>query len=555
MSRALLPIATLLGAALLAGLVWWVTLGQALAQLEAKGRSDLSLAADRLMLELQRSRDLAVLLAADPRARAWLSGEGDLDQAGAALRGFADRAGASDILLLQRDGTVVAAATGRLAPVAGASWLDRAGQGALGFGPAPEGRAVTHAAPVFGPSGKVTGAVAVTRSLSGIESGWRGEPQAIYFTDAAGDVVVSNREELLGGPPRQELTPIQGFDIRRVDAGRYVPDHALHLELPLPTLDLLAELLLDIAPAKQLAQARALAAGAGLLVLGALLAVLWERRRRLARDNAALEDRVARRTRDLQAANRQLTAEIGERREAEAALKRAQSELVQAGKLSALGQMSAGISHELNQPLMAIRSFAQNGATFLERGRTEAAADNLAKIGMLAHRAGRIIRNLRAFARAEPEPAVETDLSAVIEAALEITETRRREAGIETRLDLAPGPVRAMGGEVRLGQVLVNLISNAVDAMAERETRLLEIALEADPPRITVRDTGPGLDSPEHVFDPFYTTKEVGAGLGLGLSISYGIVSGFGGTIRGRNTGTGAEFTVTLPPIAAEAAG
>ncbi|MCK0167046.1 ATP-binding protein [Jannaschia sp. S6380] len=556
MYRALIILLTLGAASALAGVVWWTTLGTALSALEAKGRSDLSLAADRLRLELQRSRDLAVLLSDDPRLLGWLAAPGGRDLTGAALvlQGFADRAGASDIWLVDARGEVITAGTGMRDAVPNAVWLQRARQGALGFGPAPEGRAMIHAAPVFGPDGRVAGAVAVARDLGVIERRWRGDPQAIYFTDAEGRVVVSNREELLGGPPPQVLTPLQGHDIRRIEAGRYVPHEALHLELPLATLGLTAELLMSTAPARDLALARALAAGAALLTLGAALVVLWERRRVLARANQTLEARVSERTEALTAANTRLTDEVRERREAEARLTRAQADLVQAGKLSALGQMSAGISHELNQPLMAIRSFAQNAGTFLARGNTDAASGNLTRIDALAGRMGRIIRNLSAFARAERQPAVETDLADVIEAALEITETRRREAGIETRLDLAPGPVLAMGGEVRLGQVLVNLIGNAIDAMRDRDPAVLTVTLRADPPSITVRDTGVGLANPANIFDPFYTTKEVGAGLGLGLSISYGIVAGFGGEIRGENVKDGAAFTVTLRPASVEAA-
>ncbi len=552
MHRTMLILLTLLCAALAAGAVWRTTLGTALETLQQKGRSDLSLAADRLRLELQRSRDLAVLLADDPRIGLWLDDFRSRTGASLALQGFADRSGASDIWLLDPGGEVVVAGTGARPAIVDAGWLVRARQGALGVGPAPEGRAMTHAAPVFGDGGRVVGVVAVTRDLPTLERGWRADPQAIYFTDAGGRVVASNREELLGGPPSQMLAPVQGHDVRRIEAGRYLPRDALHLELSLPTLGLTAELLLDIAPARDLAAARAGAAGAAVLVLGSALGILWERRRVLARANAFLEARVAERTDALTRANARLSAEVRDRREAEARLKRAQADLVQAGKLSALGQMSAGISHELNQPLMAIRSFAQNAGTFLDRGDTRAAAGNLARINDLAGRMGRIIRNLSAFARAEPVPAVETDLADVIAAALEITETRRREADIETRLDLAPGPVLAMGGETRLGQVVVNLVANAIDAMREAPERRLTLSLMDAPPRIVLRDTGPGLADAERMFDPFWTTKQVGKGLGLGLSISYGIVAGFGGEIRGRNVEGGAEFTVTLRPATME---
>ena len=225
---------------------------------------------------------------------------------------------------------------------------------------------------------------------------------------------------------------------------------------------------------------------------------------------------------------------------------------MQAGKLSALGQMSAGISHELNQPLMAIRQYAENGAALLERGKPDVAAQNLRRIGDLAHRMGRIIRNLRAFARQEREPMGQVDLVAVVNAALELSESRLARDGVEVRWQ-PPAPIHVIGGEVRLGQVLVNLIGNAADAMAGLPVRRIAISLRRHDDRVLleVADTGPGIEEPEKIFDPFYTTKAVGAaeGMGLGLSISYGLVQSFGGAIRGRNRPEGgAIFTVELTP-------
>lgn len=440
--------------ALVAGAVWWTTLGSALQTAQDKGRSDLSLAADRLVLELQRARDLSVHLADDPRLLELLTRSGGDAEVERILQAAADRAGASDVMLLQRNGLVRASASGVALVEPDAAWLARTRHGALGFGSSGNGSDFTNAAPVFGPDGRVLGAVAVSRSLPTIERSWRGAPQTIYFSDDRGRVLVSNREELRGETPPQVPTPMFGLDVRRIDAGSYIPRNALYLSLPLPVIGLTAQMLLDVQPARDLAFARAIAAGALLLVIGAALAFLWARRRTLARANMLLEGRVAERTAALQAANARLTEEVRERREAEAALTRAQAELVQASKLSALGQMSAGISHELNQPLMAIRSFAQNAETFLERDNPAAVGKNLGKIGDLARRMGRIIKNLSAFARAEPEPAVPTDLTSVVTSALEITEGRRQAGDVETRVTVPDHPVWAMGGEVRLAQVL-----------------------------------------------------------------------------------------------------
>jgi two-component system C4-dicarboxylate transport sensor histidine kinase DctB len=232
---------------------------------------------------------------------------------------------------------------------------------------------------------------------------------------------------------------------------------------------------------------------------------------------------------------------------------------VQAGKMSALGQMSAGLAHELNQPLMAIGTYAENAGTFLDRGDAANAATNLARIADLARRMGRIIKNLRAFARQSVEPTSAVDLAAVIEAVLELTAARIADNGV--RLDWTPpaDPVLAMGGEVRLQQVVMNLVANALDAMQDAPQRCLTIALDPMPDhvRLRIRDTGPGIPDTGRMFDPFFSTKEVGRteGMGLGLSISYSIVTSFGGTMTGANlAGGGAEFTVDLQPARAEEA-
>lgn len=530
-----------------AGLVWWASLGAELSALEAKGRSDLRLTADRLRLEVQRARDIVVFLSDDPRLRAWLTDDGtDAEAIRETLLALADRSGATDLWLLDAGGRPIAG-TGPAPETRTAAWAMRARHGTLGVGLAEDGDAMLTAAPVFGASGRVLGATVASTSLIDVERAWRGDPLTIYFTDDAGRVILSNREELRAVPPQQAQPGpfgMTGLDLRTIDAGNYVPRRAMHLDRFVPTLGVRAHVLLDTGPARALAFSRALAAGAVLLMLGGAMAVLWDRRRRLARANVLLEERVAERTAALR-------GEVRERREAEAALKRAQAELIQAGKLSALGQMSAGISHELNQPLMAMRSFAQNAATFLDRDRPDRARDNLTRIDGLAERMGRIIRNLSAFARAETRPAVVTDLREVIETALEMTGPRRE--GVETVTRLTPDPVLAMGGETRLAQVVANLVANAVDAMAGLPDPRLEIVLTDGPPRIVVRDTGCGLSDPDAIFDPFYTTKEVGEGLGMGLSISYGIVAGFGGTIRGRNAARGAEFVIELRPAGAGA--
>jgi len=561
----------------LSGGVWWVAYTSALTQVSERGRSDLGSASERLIGQLERFRQVAVQLADHPVILALTTGEGDTNEVAEVLLRTADQTGSLEVSFVTRRGTVLAssqdAALGQ--GLAGAGYFQRAMNGALGMdhalierrGQTPV-RAFTFAAPVFH-ANKPAGAVIVRVDMETIEeSDWRGDPQAIFFTDEAGVIFVSNRSELLlrarNLPASDQgedhtLLPFVAYQewavrdhrIWVLDAGRYLPRRAIYLSQPLPVIGLTGEALVNTAPAERIATLQAAVAAALCLAFGALLYLATERRRTLALANHRLEARVANRTRELTTANESLRHEVLERQEAEAALKRAQAELVQAGKLSALGKMSAGISHELNQPLMAIRSFAENAETFLEREDTQAAAGNLSRISELARRMGRIIKNLRAFAKQESEPISDVDIIGVVNAVLELAEARIVQDNITLTWQPPDAALFVRGGEVRLQQVVMNLISNAMDAMVDSAEKRLDIEVTAGLGRafLRVRDSGPGIESADKIFDPFYSTKEVGQseGMGLGLSISYGLVQSFGGVIRGQNHAEGgAVFTVEL---------
>lgn len=574
-TRWLLIALFLLAVAASAGGVWRYAWLQGLDQLDRQGRANLALASDRLTGELRRFRELAVLLAAHPAFTGVGAGTAAA-RADEVLQAAGDRSGALALFYTDAQGAVRARAGDVALSPAGSYYFMRAMQGALGsfYGRlGPDGRRVYgYAAPAFGPGG-VRGAVIVLVDIAEVEWDWIGGQPPVFFTDREGRVFLSNRAEILGwqqgtdgvvlappaGPaPRFDVVRHEDAEIWRMDWGGYLPRAALHLARDLPVIAMTGHALMDTSPARRIAWLQAAVFAAICLGFGTVLLLLAERRRALARANADLETRVAARTAELSAANVALRREVTERQEAEAALKRAQDDLVQAGKLSALGQMSAGISHELNQPLMAIRQFADNGAAFLDKGRTQAAGRNFQRISDLAARAARIIRNLRAFARNESEPMGRVDLVQVIDAAVELTESRLRQAGVTVDWHRPAHPVHVLGGEVRLGQVFVNLINNATDAMAGSAEKRIEISISIAPAiTVTVRDTGPGIAEPDRMFDPFYSTKETGGedGMGLGLSISYGLVQSFGGNIRGANApGGGAVMTVELEPWSEEAA-
>jgi len=565
-----IALAFVLGVALLGAGIWRYGYLQALGQLAQRADADLALASDRLATQLQVYQELAALTVDRPA----LTGLGDPARRPAAralLQAVADKTGALDIAYADASGRVLAAARGIVGPnLGGAGYFRRAMQGALGSDhglTGPQGRRVFYyAAPAFGADDAVRGALVVVADVEDVERSWRGSLPAVFFIDDRHEVFIANRTELLfwrRAPGQAGLTPVGGgalpfsagrvggHEIWRLDWGQYLPRRALHLVRDLPVVGLTGEILVDVAPARRLAGLQAATVAAICLAFGAVLFLATERRRALSEANAKLEARVADRTRALSEANVMLRREVVEREEAEAALKRAQADLVQAGKLSALGQMSAGISHELNQPLMAIRQFADNGAAFVARGRPEKAGENLSRIAEMAARMARIIRNLRAFARNESEPMGKVDLVQVIGSAVELTEARLRADAVQLAWEAPAAPLYVWGGEVRLAQVFVNLINNAADAMAGRAGKRIVIAVADAGGRLVVslRDSGPGIADPDKIFEPFYSTKEIGGdeGMGLGLSISYGLVQSFGGNIRGANAaGGGAVFTVEL---------
>lgn len=314
-------------------------------------------------------------------------------------------------------------------------------------------------------------------------------------------------------------------------------------------------------PVREIAASRAALAGVGAAFLFILALMLNERRRHL-RDRLAarealqkahdqLERKVFERTADLSAANTRLQAEVQERSRAERTLRAAQDELVQAGKLAVIGQLAAGMAHELNQPLAALRTLSGNAAKFLARGDQATASGNLERIGELVDRMGRLTGQLKSFARKSTGQPQVVPIRRAVENALFLLEQKLKRSGVVACIDLPPTELTAWCDANRLEQVLVNLIGNGLDAMDGQPQAALDISAHAEGERVllTVRDHGPGLDEEarSRLFEPFFTTKEAG-GLGLGLAISAGIVADFGGTLSGDNHPQGgAVFRLSIP--------
>lgn len=262
-----------------------------------------------------------------------------------------------------------------------------------------------------------------------------------------------------------------------------------------------------------------------------------------------LEDRITERTRELHEANQQLTSEIKEK-------VAAQEELVQAAKLAVLGQMSAGIAHETNQTLSAITYNAHNAKILLQRDRPEEAAGFIEKIGAIAERMGQTVNHLKIFARRPSKDIAPVALGECIQHALFLYRERLAKQNVEVRYDGLGEDILVQAEQVRLEQVIVNLVGNALDAMKDRQAGSLDISVTGQAPwvRLEITDNGCGIDPSDldKVFDPFFTSKEVGEGLGLGLSISQKIIKDLNGRLTVRSVpGEGSTFSIFLKPAEA----
>jgi two-component system, NtrC family, C4-dicarboxylate transport sensor histidine kinase DctB len=431
--------------------------------------------------------------------------------------------------------------------------------------------------------GAVSGVVVFKVDIDAIEASWKGGDYEILVSDPEGIIFMTGRPDWLYAG----LLPLTTERLARTETSRRYANATLRelpvtrntfsgthelmtitsarttreylvLAEPMPEAGWTVSVLLDTGSAH--AQALTSVAAALLLLGLATLAgaIILQRRARLAERmemqrtaQAELEHRVEERTADLALVNRRLETEVAERRATEQQLRQTQSDLIQAGKLAALGQMSAALSHEFNQPLTAVKTYADNAAILIERNRVDEARDNVSRISSLADRMASISRHLRNFARKPNQKLGPVPLADVVKDTLEIVGWRLKAADTAVAVDLGNTPPVVRAGSIRLQQVMVNLISNAADAVEGQLDRMIELSASRKGGKvtITVRDNGPGIPAAiaERIFDPFFTTKGVGKGLGLGLSISYNIVKDFGGTLAVSNHPQGgAVFTIEL---------
>jgi two-component system C4-dicarboxylate transport sensor histidine kinase DctB len=569
---------------------------RAMVALEAQARIDADLSTALLRTVLGKYRALPFVLSQDSGLAAVLMAKdastiGRLDRK---LEMLADGTGAAVIYVIGNDGIAISASNWREpTSFVGNDYRFReyfqramaAGQAehfALGSVSKKPGLYMSQR--IDGVNGPL-GVVVVKVEFDDIETDWSTSGKPTFVVDERGIVLVTSipswrfmtvaeiasdrltaiRESLQFG--EAPLRPLP-FDIvgtagetadlvQVVMPGSTGKSSFLDMRVPVPTTGWQLQHLVALTPPIDagVREARILT----LLVLLPLLAggVFLQRRRhlvalRISNEQQAreeLEKRVAERTRDLSRARDRLQTEITEHINTEQKLQAVQQDLVQANRLAILGQVAAGVAHEINQPVATIRAYADNARVFLDRGQTSPAAENLENIAALTERIGSITDELKAFARKGRAAAEPTGLADVIDGAVVLL--RSRFSGRMDKLDIVRPPpgLLVVGNRIRLEQVLINLLQNGLEAVApkgEHGRVSVRVASDAGEVSLVVSDNGPGIP-PEiraGLFTPFNTSKE--GGLGLGLVISKDIVADYGGRMEISSDGGGTRFTVHL---------
>ncbi|MEO0569124.1 MAG: ATP-binding protein [Pseudomonadota bacterium] len=283
-----------------------------------------------------------------------------------------------------------------------------------------------------------------------------------------------------------------------------------------------------------------------IMVFAILLAVAFYFLNRKATVRMALFQRESA---DLRALNERLQREIAERQRVQENLAVAEQTLQQSSKLAVLGEMSAAVSHELNQPLAAMKTYLAGARLLLNRNRPEEAGTSFQRIDDLIERMGAITKQLKSYARQDGNDFQPVNMGDAVNSSLMLMEPQLRQRKVDITRTMPSGPVWVMGDRVRIEQVIINLLRNAMDATQAKDDPQIEILLAAgETALLTVRDNGTGIVDIENLFEPFYTTKQAGDGVGLGLAISSGIVNDLGGRLTARNAAAGgAVFEMRLP--------
>ncbi len=555
--------------------------GRASAQADLEARQNARAHASLLESELQKFRLLPRVLTEFPDVRAALA-----DKSAAAsrrldreLEQLAARTDATVIYVLDAGGTTIAASNWR-APTSfvGQNYRFRPYfQGAMQRGAAElfalgtvSGRPGLYLARRVTVGGRQLGVIVLKVEFDKLEARWADSPATTLVTDAAGIVVMSSDPRWrfrsfapISAEAQQRLRATRSYGearlaplpADRIDGDLRIGDDLFRqanerVSLPGSTLRLLQ----PAGPARASAAATARVIFLILLILvGAAIVTLLrfvERQTMRQAAHEALEREVAARTRDLRDANDELRLASERQTETDRRYRAAREELAQASRLGSIGQITAGVAHEINQPVAAIRTFAENALAYLNREQAGKARGNLDHIVELTARVGAITGELRNFARRAPAPLGPVPLQSAIDGALLLIGDRLRAQGIALDVEVEDPAIAVHAGRVRLEQVLINLLQNAAEAVRDVDGARVTLLVHGSAPvLIDIYDNGPGVPAEilPQLFTPFVTGRP--DGLGLGLAIASDIMSGFGGTLTLIPSPLGgAGFRLTLRP-------
>ncbi|MFC3616344.1 ATP-binding protein [Lutimaribacter marinistellae] len=526
-----------------------------------RNRAELRLAlySGNLISELQRNSIVPQLLARDPTLIAALQSS-DFTMSTQRLISFVEEIGAASLMLLDRDGRVVAATDrNRLGEQhrSDAYFVEPLRSNSTVFSVIPReagGYSFTYARRLE-QGAEVLGVIVVEVGLQKFERAWAGISDAVMVTDSTGTIVLATEPRWRGLNEQEALRrqPPQGAiqrairataDWTALPADAYLQGEAvMRMQTRIPFRGWTMTSFTTYASIRERVNGVLALEIMGFAILLSLAFYA------LSRKTALRMALFQRESAELRALNTRLQREIAERERVQKTLEVAEQTLAQSSKLAALGEMSAAVSHELNQPLAAMKTYLAGARLLLRRNRPEEALASFGRIDDLIERMGAITRQLKSYARKGADAFSPVNMGDALAASLSMMEPQLRQRHVKITQILPDQSVRVMGDRMRIEQVMVNLLRNALDATKSVADPEVEIILAVGETAVlTVRDNGHGIEDIESLFEPFYTTKQPGDGVGLGLAISSGIVNDHGGRLIARNgQHGGAVFEMQLP--------
>ncbi|EAU52677.1 C4-dicarboxylate transport sensor protein DctB, putative [Rhodobacterales bacterium HTCC2255] len=405
--------------------------------------------------------------------------------------------------------------------------------------------------------GKVLGVIVVEVGLDNLFTTWSANDATIMVTNSKGIVVLSTDQDFLNQSletallAQPTLTALERAiratgDWNGTEVDAYIEDQALYrLDTAIPFQ---GWRLTYLTPFQSVREKVNGVLAIGITALALLIALgFYYLSRRAARQSFLFKAE----SEELRALNDRLSNEITQRERAERNLQVAEASLEQSSKLAALGEMSAAVSHELNQPLAAMRTYLAAAKLLLSRRRSDEALSSFQRIDDLIGRMGTITQQLKSYSRKGSDDLIPVDFISSINTSIAMMAPQLGQQAVEITKSLPDTPVSVLADPVRLEQVVINLLRNALDAMKGQTERYLQISLTAgEMATLTIQDNGPGIENLDEMFEPFFTTKKPGEGVGLGLAISSSIAKDLDGRLFARNVSPrGAVFEFQLPQI------